>query len=146
MSDKGDNNRPDEAIANEVFAFLVENGLASRRTNVTAKYVRKALKKLVSSYRHNEVVKASLMSVRIDRAAIKVGNRVFSLPQPMRHDNIVRVIYDELGPDWMGEETEGFLTTAGDFLTRETALVIALAAGQVIKPLHLGRLYSEEMW
>jgi hypothetical protein len=82
----------------------------------------------------------------IDCVAIKIEDVIYFLPRPYRHDNVVHRVFDILGDRWQEPEVQGFLTNKGDFVLRKDALAIALAAGQVVAPLGLGELHSEEMW
>lgn len=71
---------------------------------------------------------------RIAAAAIKHGDgRVFQLPPPKRHTDVMCLMIDQ--DSWYDEEkqTQGFVTDLGRFVTREEALPIAQDAGQIIR-------------
>jgi hypothetical protein len=72
---------------------------------------------------------------------------VYSLPRPNRHHHVIRLIAERTGADRVDGE-QGFLDDLGNFLNRETALLHALACGQVPPPKARSnrRLYSEDLW
>jgi hypothetical protein len=87
------------------------------------------------------------LNLQIECVAIMIGNDIYSLPRPNRHDNVVHWVSDMLGDAWQDPEVQGFLTNKGDFVDRKQAFVIATAAGQLTSPLNRGdELFSEEMW
>jgi hypothetical protein len=61
-----------------------------------------------------------------------------------RHYQII-AIQAKLGISTKANCTQGFVDTAGNFLNREEAKVIAIKNGQ-IKSDHEGELYSEDLW
>ena len=71
------------------------------------------------------------------------GGAIVSMPKPNRHHNIL----NESGMRLAGEE-QGFLDSTGMFRTREEALTIAKASGQIIKRCcgDDNRLFSENLW
>jgi hypothetical protein len=85
---------------------------------------------------------------RIEEAAIRVGDKVFSVPRPGRHHDVFRV-YREAHPGSPLRVLcdKGFVTTAGRFLSRAEAAVLADEAGQLRAKLHVtGQLTSEDLW
>lgn len=77
-----------------------------------------------------------------DSRAIDV---IVSAPPPARHHNLFAIQPD--GPHPTGQDS-GFLLSDGSFASRERALEVALAAGQ-LQPKIAGdtkRLYSEDLW
>jgi hypothetical protein len=84
----------------------------------------------------------------ITGVAIRYRGRVYSLHKPSRHHHVIQEIARITGEESIGENEQGFLDSADNFLTRQQALVVALAAGQVLKPLEIrgSRLYSEDLW
>lgn len=68
---------------------------------------------------------------RIERAALKIGETVYDLPRPARHSDVYRSVRF-LGADVVyGDGSfEGFVTSAGRFVERVEATMIARAAGQ----------------
>lgn len=92
------------------------------------------------------------MTLYIKCAAVKsIDGGVWTLPPPMRHHNILRVMHDRGIPvkDY-GEQ--GFLDSDGNFQGRRKALLIATAAGQVTlrrpgpENYQGPELFSEDMW
>lgn len=89
----------------------------------------------------------------ITHVAIRFNGVIYSLPKPNRHHNVIRHIIDTFWTelkyvDAHGDD-QGFLDNAGVYHTRESALKVAVDAGQV-KPdalgIKLGELYSEDIW
>lgn len=78
---------------------------------------------------------------RITHVAVRYKDKVYSLPAPNRHHDVIRLIDEE---DVQG--IQGFLTDKGKFLNRTNALSVALKAGQLKDPAKLGQLYSEDIW
>lgn len=87
----------------------------------------------------------------ITHVAIRFANRVWSLPKPNRHHNIIAKIVDELNVDHVpviGED-QGFLDDTGKYLTRSEAFRHAIECGQIAADIVTGRpnrLYSEDVW
>lgn len=83
----------------------------------------------------------------ITHVAIRQGGKIFSLPSPNRHHNVIFKIAEETGLDRVDGE-QGFLDDAGNFLDRKAALAHALGSGQVKDPgaIRAGILFSEDMW
>lgn len=70
--------------------------------------------------------------------------RVVSLPRPAKHRDIINAVVFDLRLSLLGSEM-GFLTSAGRFVLRDEALVVAEKCGQVTRI--LGRsLTSEDLW
>lgn len=84
----------------------------------------------------------------ITHVAIRFQGRVFSLPAPKRHHHIIRLIVDGLGVPCVDSHSDdqGFLTDAGEYLTRDQAEAHARAVGQLDKPIIGGVLTSEDLW
>lgn len=85
--------------------------------------------------------------LRVVAAAILHDDRIYTLPPPARHHNIIRMMSEEhgLGPECMHEQ--GFLLNNGYYCRRTPARVIAENAGQLIrKPEHFKLLFSEDLW
>lgn len=85
--------------------------------------------------------------MRVVRAAIKLGDRVFHVPRPGRHHDVIRSMVERHGvkPPVCG--VQGFMLDDHTFVDRMDALRVALAAGQVErhKASAMG-LYSEDVW
>lgn len=81
-------------------------------------------------------------------AAIRMPNgRVWSVPRPGRHPDIIRQYARETGERLPSGHVQGFLTDGGAFLDREAALGHARAMRQLMRPALLGSvLTSEDLW
>lgn len=80
-------------------------------------------------------------------AAILHEDRVYWLPAPARHHDVVRFMAEKfgLGPEAMREQ--GFIDSDGRWLRRKPACIIAKRAGQIRnKTFPLDTLFSEDMW
>lgn len=79
-------------------------------------------------------------------AAIMHRGKLYTLPPPFRHHDIIRVIYERTGRPADGDQ--GFVTDAGRFVGREQAWRIANEAGQEIAAIACapGILFSEHLW
>lgn len=88
------------------------------------------------------------MSVTIIAAAIRLEGRVWSVPQPGRHHDVIRLIYEETGNRVPGTAIQGFLTSEGEFVNRYQAHRIVELAGQPCKRRvsYGSELYSEDVW
>lgn len=86
------------------------------------------------------------MSDRIDRVAIKYAGLVHSAEQPRRHHHVIHEMAKRgLGPECM--HNQGFVTDKGHFVDRHEAMIIAKAAGQLIRNTGpLDELFSEDLW
>jgi len=85
--------------------------------------------------------------ITIVSAAIRgPGEVIFYLPKPSRHSDIIHAMAStRMRLPITGEQ--GFLTSDGEFVTREAARTIALAAGQVKAENLTGSIFcSEELW
>lgn len=87
-----------------------------------------------------------VVTERIVAAAIMQAGRLYALPAPARHADIISTIYAETGRPVTGDQ--GFVTDAGRFVGRKQAWRIANAAGQEIAPIACaqGILFSEHLW
>ncbi len=87
------------------------------------------------------------MSVElIDRAAIALGDDVFALPQPARHDNVLAMMVNVFGIKPPVKGVQGFLTTHRRFVTRKEAALLALRQGQVKQVKYHPFLHCEDIW
>lgn len=92
----------------------------------------------------------SIMQPRtIVAAAIMYSGKVWTLPKPARHHDIIKNIFDKTG-EMAGNSKmmQGFLDVHGTFIGRKEALRIALAARQVKNEseVRAGMLFSEDLW
>ena len=77
--------------------------------------------------------------------AIKFKGKLYTLPRPNRHHNVIKMIVEEThGP--VHENEQGFVTDVGRFLTREEAVRYAIASGQLPTIFRRERLFSEDLW
>ena len=86
----------------------------------------------------------------ITHVAIRFNGRIYSLPAPNRHHNVIWKIAEDTRVktvDAHGDD-QGFLDSTGKYLTRKEALDIAVTNGQLKNAdviLH-DQLYSEDLW
>lgn len=88
----------------------------------------------------------------ITHVAIRWDDRVWSLPKPYRHHDIIRMVANLTGAtaidcsDSRGDQ--GFLDESGRYLNRKQALVSALLNKQVKdeNDIRCGMLFSEDLW
>ena len=85
---------------------------------------------------------------KITHVAILFQDKVYSLPPPNRHHDVIRLIVEETGVNQVHGEEQGFLDESGRFLRRKAALVSALLHDQVKDPdkIRCGMLFSEDLW
>ncbi len=87
---------------------------------------------------------------RITHVAIRYKGKVWSLPEPNRHHNVIRLIADETGDKYIDAhgDNQGFVDADGRYLNRRQALVSALVNKQVLdeNDIRGGQLYSEDLW
>lgn len=86
--------------------------------------------------------------LRVVAAAVRMSDgRVFSLPPPARHYNIIHMMAGVLGIPQTGDQEQGFLLSDGRFCRRKPARIIAERAGQLLpRAMDLLELYSEDVW
>jgi len=88
---------------------------------------------------------------KITHVAIRFQGKIWSLPAPNRHNDVIRLIVRETGVKYVDarDDDQGFLIDGELWCRRKPALRIALAAGQckpdTLGP-KLGALYSEDVW
>jgi hypothetical protein len=91
---------------------------------------------------------------RITHVAVRFQDKIYSLPEPNRHHDVLRLIYETLSPGTkmigVNGDNQGFLDESGRYLTRGQALVSAQLNDQIL-PGDRGkiigdRLYSENLW
>jgi len=83
---------------------------------------------------------------QITHVALKDGKKVYSLPAPNRHHDVIGMIGGT-----HGQEVQGFLDANGVFLNRKQAFVVAQMTGQLNRrpgPGHYQgpELFSEDLW
>ena len=87
----------------------------------------------------------------ITHVAIKFKGKVYSLPRPNRHHDIIQKIADENGVGIDGPDVQGFLDNEGNFLNRREAYIYAKECSQVLRKVEPGMydgssLFSEDLW
>ena len=87
---------------------------------------------------------------KIVGVAVRHDGRVYSLPAPARHCDVLRKIVEETGIErWTGDlhYDQGFVDEAGTYLHRYAALLRAYRTGQVTPTFEpKGVLTSEDLW
>lgn len=90
-------------------------------------------------------------SIHIISAAIKIfisednlSSLMISLPPPHRHHEIRHLITKMDIP--FKKLVQGFLTSKGEFVTRERAAEIAIEARQALSLIAPPKLYTEDLW
>lgn len=80
-------------------------------------------------------------------AAMRYKGVIASLPRPARHNNIIHEIGSRIPPiEWPVSGETGFLTSDGEFVGRQDAMLIAKRAGQIAEEHEDPNLYSEDLW
>lgn len=86
----------------------------------------------------------------ITHVAVRFRGQVWSLPAPNRHHDVIRHIVRRTGAYYVDAhgDDQGFLDSAGNYLTRSQAYRLAEAAGQLRadRPNWDYELYSENLW
>lgn len=83
--------------------------------------------------------------------AVKTDKTVYSLPNPNRHHNVLRMMTNLYITRNYGTEVQGFVDDKGNFLNREDAYTLAKSNGQLKRisgpEFYQGNeLYSEDLW
>jgi hypothetical protein len=86
----------------------------------------------------------------ITHVAIRFGGKVWPLPAPNRHHDVIRLIVEQTGASTVDShgDDQGFLDANGRYLNRRQALVSAEVNGQLKDPANIrcGQLFSEDVW
>jgi len=77
-------------------------------------------------------------------AAIEQKGKVFTLPKPARHHNIIQLIIEETGERVTG--VQGFIDELGNFYNRVDAAQHAISCKQLKKIPRPPNLHSEDLW
>lgn len=91
-------------------------------------------------------------SERITAAAIRINGVICQVPSPGRHHTIIHALAEAGHPTpvGVGEHSEqGFVTSRGRFVDRETAARVAVEAGQLPAGYEFkggGQMFSEDLW
>ncbi len=82
----------------------------------------------------------------ITKAAIKNGDRIWSLNKPGRHHDVLAIMATNLVYQ-LDLDIQGFITSTGRFVDRKEACLIATKAKQIlVKTRPLDTLFSEDVW
>lgn len=81
-------------------------------------------------------------------AALCRDKLIYSAPQPARHGDLMRMADSNHGNGFHPflPDEQGFLTSAGRFVSRRAAARIAIHTGQIETTQWGGDLYSEDLW
>ena len=86
----------------------------------------------------------------ITHVAIRFNGKVYSLPKPNRHHDVIRHIVETEGVSHVDShgEDQGFLDSSGRYLNRKQALVSAQVNDQMRagRPVWHNELNSENLW
>jgi len=85
--------------------------------------------------------------MKVTAAAIRDDDgKVWTLPAPARHHNILRHMYDS-GKPGSFLDGQGFVLEDGTFVNRKVAAKLAVESGQIKKTEYVdGQLFSEDLW
>lgn len=80
----------------------------------------------------------------ITHVAIRFEGKVWSMPSPFRHHDVIKLIVANTDAQYVDAhgDDQGFLDAHGRYRSREEAYLIAANAGQVPRT----QLYSEDLW
>jgi hypothetical protein len=82
----------------------------------------------------------------ITHVAIMQQDRIYSLPKPNRHADVIRMMIVEHGMEGPMTGIQGFLTEIGGFMNRKDAAKLAVDTRQVKNLSVEGELFSEDLW
>ena len=84
--------------------------------------------------------------LRITHVAILYKDVLYSLPQPNRHHDVIRLIQEKTGDDHI-RGSQGFINPeGGGFMNRTAAAYRAKRWGQIKETKWGKELYSEDLW
>lgn len=75
--------------------------------------------------------------------------RVFALPAPARHGDIIRwIVQNGIAERVPGEWEQGFVDSSDGFVDRKVALMLAHVSGQPFRDpkIYADELFSENLW
>lgn len=88
--------------------------------------------------------------VKITHVAIRFQGKIYSLPQPNRHSDVIKKIAEDTDVQYVDsrDEDQGFLDENGYYLNRKQALSRALINNQVKDKdnIRCNMLFSEDLW
>jgi hypothetical protein len=85
------------------------------------------------------------MNIITGSAIVGEDGKVYSLPKPARHHNVIRMMVEQ------GHRTpvcgeQGFVLDDGRYVNRKQAAALALESKQIIELRWPPDLYSEDLW
>ncbi len=87
---------------------------------------------------------------KITHVAIRFQGKVWSLPAPNRHHDVIRHIVEQTGVETVDvhDDDQGFLDESGQYLRRAAALISAKLNKQLKNPsqVRCNMLFSEDVW
>ena len=81
--------------------------------------------------RNSNIKMIKLFPTRITHVAVKTDEKLWMLPPPNRHHNVLHLIYRYGVKRNYETEEQGFADNTGKFLSREDAFVLAKTNGQL---------------
>ena len=88
------------------------------------------------------------------QAALLINGEIWTLPRPARHHILVQAWCNshwdynsetQTGkPGRIPQHEQGFITTSGEFISREQAALLAFESEQIIEEKRI--LFSEDLW
>ena len=86
-------------------------------------------------------------NLTVESAAILLDGKVYSVPRPGRHHDVIRLMRDQgVTEPQTGAWEQGFVLSDGRFARRKPAGLIAKKAGQIVALKWPPSLYSEDLW
>lgn len=86
---------------------------------------------------------------KITHVAIKYEDKVYALPAPARHHDVIREVARLNGVGISGPDVQGFIDENDKFLTRREAFIAAKQSGQLARRpggYNGDELFSEDLW
>jgi hypothetical protein len=85
--------------------------------------------------------------MRIRAAAVRLGDKIWTLDPPHRHHHIMQMITRETGKRVpFDPDNQGFITECGRFLNRRQTETVARDSGQLVGDRIGSVLTSEDLW
>ena len=78
--------------------------------------------------------------------SILINDKVYKLPEPSRHSDLIRQIRAEGVRGPISQKAQGFYSGSREFIARNEARAIVMRTGQCSNPDHARLLFSEDLW